>query len=483
MNKPAASWRPITVALAGFALGVAFTVGGQELGLPGSSYTPAVAADPPGPAAPTDDVLPENPPHPAPETRSNPVVEAVARAAPAVVSIDCDVPNQSPFHLFYTGPSTSTSQGSGAVIRSDGVVLTNAHVVEAAVRIRATLPDDSSYEASVVGLDSDLDLAVLQLEGAQDLPTIALGSSADLMLGETVIAIGSPFGLGQTVTTGVVSTRSRSLEVGERVYQDYVQTDAGINPGNSGGPLLNIHGELIGINTAIRRDAENIGFAIPVDRAAKVARDLLRYGSVQAPWLGLAVSDIGGQRYAGTAIAAGALGVESVHELGGAFEAGLQPGDILLELDGRSIHSRADLNLQLASLELGDAVQVAGLREGQPFQATIATGSCPEELAATLLARSLGVEVQPVGTLDAATARSLRLRTRQGLLVTTASQAGSFTAAGLRSGDVIQAVHGQAVESGAQLQVALLRAVAGHRDSVLLTVQRGPYRGHVEVDL
>ncbi len=473
-------WRVTTTALAGFVLGVAFSLGGHELGCPGLRGDDADAADTDDHPTAEDQVLPVNSQRTPAVSRENAVVDAVARVSPAVVSIGCEVPTQSPFHFFYTGPSTSTSQGSGAVIRKDGVVLTNAHVVEGAVSITATLPDETSYEASVVGLDSDLDLAVLQLEGAKELPTIPLGSSGDLLLGETVIAIGNPFGLGHTVTTGVVSSASRTLEVSERAFQDYIQTDAGINPGNSGGPLLNIHGELIGINSAIRRDAENIGFAIPVDRAAKVARDLLRYGSVRAPWLGIAVTDVGGSRYTGTPIAEGAVMVQAFHPDGAATAVGLEVGDIVLELEGRPIRSRADLNLRLASHQPGDTVGLTGLRAGQPFEAEITTVSCPDTLGAALLVGSLGIEVQP---LDAATARRLRMRSSNGLLVTTTKAGAAFTEAGLRAGDVIQAVHGQRVDTVEALETALLHAAAAHRVSVLFSVQRGPYRGHVEVSL
>jgi serine protease Do len=481
MTKPHMTWRITLATVAGFALGVVFSVGSHELGWPGPAPGPAVASDEQAGVGTDDPVLPVHPQRQSTASRSNPVVEAVARAAPAVVSISCEVPTQSPFHVFYGGQSTSTSAGSGAVIRADGVVLTNAHVVNGATRITATLPDDTSYEASVVGLDTDLDLAVLQLEGATGLPTIPLGSSGDLMLGEAVIAIGNPFGLGHTVTTGVVSSQSRTLEVGERVFQDYVQTDAGINPGNSGGPLLNIHGELIGINSAIRRDAENIGFAIPVDRAAKVARDLLRYGSVRAPWLGIAVSDVGGPRYSGTPIAEGALLVERL--LADGAKAALRTDDIILRIDGRSVHSRADLNLQLASKKPGDDVRLSGLRAGQPFEVSIATASCPQSLGSDMLVKTLGIQVQTVSSVDAQTARSLRLRANTGLLVIDTATSGSFAKAGLRAGDVILSVHGQRVDQVDQLETALLHAVAAHRDGVLLTVQRGPYRGHVEVSL
>ena len=156
--------------------------------------------------------------------------------------------------------------------------MTNAHVVEGAIAIEATFSDDKTYAAEIIGLAPELDLAVLRLDTDSESMSVDIGNSADLMLGETVIALGNPFGLGHTVTTGVISGIDRPLETERRIYQNFIQTDASINPGNSGGPLVNIDGELVGINTAIRSNAEGIGFAIPVDRAMKVAQDLLNFG-------------------------------------------------------------------------------------------------------------------------------------------------------------------------------------------------------------
>ncbi|MBN1334520.1 MAG: trypsin-like peptidase domain-containing protein [Deltaproteobacteria bacterium] len=462
-----------TAALVGFLLGVAFSVGGH---LSASSRAEPSDLSPKDRAAQEDDPLPRGQAVGS-EARRTAVVEAVARTAPAVASIDCEVLVQSPFSMF-SGPATR-SAGSGTLIRADGIVLTNAHVVKGASRITATLADDTSYNASLVGLDEDLDLAVLQLENAQNLPVVPLGTSEGLLLGEPVIAIGNPFGLGHTVTTGVVSSQRRSLEVAERVFQDYIQTDAGINPGNSGGPLLNIQGELIGINTAIRRDAENIGFAIPVDRAAKVARDLLRYGSVRAPWLGVALADVGGPRYRGTDVAEGAVVVDTV-DPEGAAEGVLEKGDILLQAGDRPVRSRADLNLWLATRQPGERVPVQGLREGQPFSVEVQAVACPDSIGARLLAQDLGIEVQ---ALDARTARTYGLSGVAGVVVGSARRDGSFARAGLRAGDVILAVHGSVVRNPAELQTALARARGAHAGSVLLTVQRGPYRGHVEVAL
>ena len=229
----------------------------------------------------------------APETnpaRRSRVVEAVERASPAVVNISTEqvvVQRGNPFggdpffeqffrDFFDSRPrrSTRTSLGSGVIVQSDGTILTNEHVILRGGHIHVTLADGREFEAKLVGRDADSDLAVLRIN-AGSLPHIALGHSDDLMIGETVIAIGNPFGLSHTVTTGVVSAVKRNLQTGGRTFTDFIQTDASINPGNSGGPLLNINGELIGINTAIYGNAQGIGFAIPVDRAHRVVDKLV----------------------------------------------------------------------------------------------------------------------------------------------------------------------------------------------------------------
>ena len=199
-----------------------------------------------------------------------------------------------------------------AAVSARGTVLTNAHVVESATRIEAQLADGRIVGATLLGLDTDLDLAVLRLPADAGVPPVALGRSRELKAGETVVAIGNPYGLGQTITTGVVSQTLRALEVRKGVSQDYVQTDAAINPGNSGGALLNLDGELVGINTVVLAKAQNIGFAIPSDRALKVARDLGQHGTVQAPWLGVDVKDVSPRLLVGTVAAEGAVLVSRV---------------------------------------------------------------------------------------------------------------------------------------------------------------------------
>ncbi|MEQ1506912.1 MAG: trypsin-like peptidase domain-containing protein, partial [Myxococcota bacterium] len=358
-------------------------------------------------------------------------------------------------------------EGSGVVIDASGIVLTNAHVVEGARAITVTSSTGSAWTAQVVALEQDTDLAVLRVVGAPKLPTIELGSSTDLMLGEPVIAIGNPLGLGLTVSTGVVSSIDRDVEIRSGLHQTFIQTDAAINPGNSGGALVNIDGQLIGINTAIRADAQGIGFAIPVDRATKIAGDLVNYGSIRAPWLGIELVDLDARRLQGTRLAAGAVLVSEVRKDGPAG-AVLQPGDLIVTVDGHPVASRADLNARLAARKPGDASVVGYDRKGAGGQATVTSRSLPADAGAAAIEGRLGIAVAPAGG---------------GLGVTIASATGSWTAARLRVGDVIVAVDGQPVADVAGLAAALARALTQHRGAALFTVRRGQYQGHVEVEL
>ncbi|MFW5734018.1 MAG: trypsin-like peptidase domain-containing protein, partial [Oceanidesulfovibrio sp.] len=242
--------------------------------------------------------------------RRTPVVRAVEKISPAVVNIttDREVTRDMPFgsgndllapffrEFFGDLPKRSynhQSMGSGVIIDGKrGLVLSNAHVISGATSVRARLADGREFQAQLVGSDPDFDLAVLRLENAAELPQVPLGDSEDILIGETVIAIGNPFGFTHTVTTGVVSAVKRSIRTDHGIYTDFIQTDAAINPGNSGGPLLNLNGQLIGINTAIHAQAEGIGFAIPVNKAKRVVGELLGRGRVGPVWLGLAGQNI-----------------------------------------------------------------------------------------------------------------------------------------------------------------------------------------------
>jgi serine protease Do len=405
------------------------------------------------------------------DPRRTHVVEAVEQVAPAVVSITTQMPTQDPFAWFYGSAPSRSGEGSGVVIDADGVVLTNAHVVERASRITAIFSDGTSREAILVGLEAELDLAVLQIRGAKSLQAVAIGSSADLMLGEPVIAIGNPFGLGHTVTTGVVSAKSRSLETDDRVYQDFIQTDASINPGNSGGPLLNAKGELIGINTAIQPDAEGIGFAIPVDRAIKVARDLVRFGAVQIPWLGLDLNDVYIRGSSGPMVA---IEVERVHPGTAAAAAGIVRGDFISEVDDRAIQGRSDLNAYLASFTPGRTVSLAVHRQGRSIgKVSVATRRLPDTVVQSALANMLGIEL---GGTAAGSAR-----TWAGVRITHLGPSGQMARARVQVGDVITAIDGQPVTTKAEFMEALARAKSAHRASALISIRRGNAMGRIKL--
>jgi len=244
--------------------------------------------------------------------RETPVVKAVRKASPAVVNISSAYEARSrpnPFSGFgnpffdeffkdffdprFQRRQQQTSLGSGVIIDgSRGLILTNAHVVQRASTIKVVLQDEREFEARLIGADPDSDLAVLKIDSKEALPAIPMGDSDDLMIGETVIAIGNPFGFSHTVTTGVISALNRSVRSEDRVLQDFIQIDASINPGNSGGPLLNITGELIGINTAIYAKAQGIGFAIPIRKARRIVADLVQFGEVKQAWIGVLAQDI-----------------------------------------------------------------------------------------------------------------------------------------------------------------------------------------------
>ncbi|MBX2801047.1 MAG: trypsin-like peptidase domain-containing protein [Myxococcales bacterium] len=390
--------------------------------------------------------------------RRTPVVVAVERATPAVVAIDVEVVQQNPFGFF--GPRSTASQGSGVVIRPDGVVLTNAHVVDGARSVAVRMADGRRYDAAVMAMESDLDLAVLKLEGASKLPTAPIGDSSELLLGETVIAIGNPLGLGLTVSTGVVSSIARDVEIKPGLHQSFVQTDAAINPGNSGGALVDINGALIGINTAIRADAEGIGFAIPVNRAMKIAADLVTHGSIQAPWLGCSLVDVS------TRTRRSVVMVHSV-DTGGPATA-LRRGDMVLQVDGHTVASRVDLNARLADRKPGARVALTVERDGRRVQVPVTSTSLPDDIGATIAAGHLGVQLTA---------------TQAGVQVARATSGGAWTRAKLRAGDVIVAIDGKRMRRVGDVHDALSRARGRHRATALFTLRRGQSQGHVELPL
>jgi serine protease Do len=397
------------------------------------------------------------------DPRRTPLVVAIERVSPAVVNISAEssVREADPFFgLFFGGERQAQSLGSGLIVDRNGIVVTNAHVIEGASRITVTLLDGRELEADLLGADRDADLAVLKVKET-GLPAIPLGKSSDLLIGETVIAIGNPFGLSHTVTTGVLSAMGRTVpsERGERLFTDFLQTDASINPGNSGGPLVNLAGEVIGVNTAIIQGASGIGFAIPADRARRVVDDLLRFGELQPLWTGVQLQTVNPElaRRSELPVRRGAL-VFKVYPDSPAAQAGLKEQDVIVSVGGHPVMSREDVTTALYTAALGSPVQLEVRRGGQTLRPALRTVRPPQGLGLEVLAGSVGLTVAPArGALAIQRVTSGSLAERRGL----------------QSGDVILGANGQRVATVEELGREVLRGV--DRGGLLLAVQRGRF--------
>jgi len=344
-----------------------------------------------------------------PVERENDAVRAFRKAGPAVVSIRAlrvvqyrgalpgDFMNPDFFNDFFFGPRArrqEESLGSGVIIDPRGYILTNQHVIQAASKILVSLQNGAEVSAELIGADYPSDLAVLKISTSQKLAYLPMGTSSDLMIGESVIAIGNPFGLGHTLTVGTVSSLHRKIQVNDRVYGEFIQTDASINPGNSGGALLNIVGELVGITTAIYAKAQGIGFAIPIDKAKRIVDDLIAYGSVQPGWLGIDVEDLTPELSAALSVAPGAgVMISWVWPESPAEKAGLKPGMAVVELDEKPVGSRAAFKEIMGDITRNDEVKIKYLDQGQEKTIAAKAEDFPARLAPRLCWRLLGIEV------------------------------------------------------------------------------------------
>jgi serine protease Do len=378
-------------------------------------------------------------------SRRTAITEAVARVAPAVVTVQTEVVERVPaneFEQFFGGRSGQRSAaglGSGFIVRADGAVVTNAHVVAGATRISVAMKDGTNYPAKLVGIDETNDLAVLKIE-AKNLPVAPLGTSTNLLIGEWVIAIGNPYGFilansEPSVTVGVVSGTGRNLAAqseGAGVYVDMIQTDASINPGNSGGPLVNAAGEVIGVNSSIfspTGGSVGIGFAIPINRARRVTEDLLAHGVVRRPWVGfqpvLSRTSATGGSSAGVVVA-------SVVPGSPADRAGIRPGDVVLRSQNRTLHNPYDWYAELLELRVGDSDSIVVRRGGREIPISVAVVDLPDVNAPRVTVLR---EIELI-TLTAPIRAQYQLQSRQGALVTRASDR-IQQQIGLQSGDVI----------------------------------------------
>ena len=362
--------------------------------------------------------------------------------------------------------------GSGFIINADGYVLTNNHVVDGASEIRVKLGDGRELSGTVVGRDPKTDLALLKVD-AKGLPVVPLGDSARLEVGEPVMAVGNPFGLEQTVTTGIVSATGRVI--GEGPYDDFIQTDASINPGNSGGPLINARGEAVGVNTAIvsgTGGSVGIGFAIPTNLAKPVVTQLAAGGHVVRGWLGVAIQPVTPElaKSFGVTEATGAL-VTAVTDDSPAKKAGLQRGDVIARYDGPVVARASDLPRAVAETPVGRAVPIDILRDGQPKTVTVNVARLAEDEVAAATPASEGTRLGIAArSLTPQLAQQLGVPESHGVLVQQVEEGGRGQTAGLTAGDVIVEVDRKPIASVDVLQ----RALKEHRTGtpLLMLVHR-----------
>ncbi|HEX8616961.1 MAG TPA: trypsin-like peptidase domain-containing protein [Thermoanaerobaculia bacterium] len=403
-------------------------------------------------------------------SRRTPIVVVAHSVLPSVVNIETEAtirrrtadPFNDPFGFFGGRERAYTSQslGSGFVWSSDGIIVTNNHVVEGASRIIVNLQDGRQLPAKLLGVDPDSDLAVLRVDDKK-LTAAPIGTSSDLMIGESVVAVGNPFGLSGTVTTGVVSALGRSVPSQDqtRTFTDFIQTDASINPGNSGGPLLNIEGRVIGINVAIYAQAQGIGFAIPVDRAKKVIEDLLRYGEVHAAWVGAVTATLTPEEAKRLDHAAqrGAV-VVRVFADSPAAAAGLKTGDVITAVGGKPIDSREAFSTATATLGSGATVQLTVNRGGAQRTVSLRAADPPGALGLRILEEVAGLRVADE---------------RRSVVIDEVLASSRAAEIGLAAGDVIVAANGAEVTSTRELNTELIRSA--ERSSFVLSVARGRY--------
>ena len=369
----------------------------------------------------------------------------------------------------------SSALGSGFIISADGYIVTNNHVVEGADKVTVKLNDDESagLAAKVVGTDAETDLALLKVESPTPLPVLKFGNSDAMEVGAWVMAIGNPFGLSNTVTAGILSAKGRDIHAGP--FDNFLQTDASINPGNSGGPLINMEGEVIGINTAISANGQGIGFAIPSNLASRVIDDLREGKKVSRGWLGVTIQDVDENmaKALGLKEATGAL-IGSVLDDEPADKAGLRAGDVIIRVGDHDIDSASAVTRSVASLKPGTKVDVVVLRNGKEVKTTVTLGErashntslqAPSQGEGT----DLGVSVK---VLSPEEARALQLSGDvKGLLVVNVKPEGPAAEAGLRPGDVILSANLKPVKDVEDL-ASVVRKEGRERGAVMLQINR-----------
>ena len=364
------------------------------------------------------------------------------------------------------------SLGSGFIIRKDGLILTNNHVIEDAEEIMVRLNDEREFKAKVIGKDKKIDIALLKIEDKGELPIAELGDSDKLEIGEWVLAIGNPFGLGHTVTAGIVSAKGRVIGAGP--YDDFIQTDASINPGNSGGPLFNMKGEVVGINTAITASGQGIGFAIPINTVKNLLPQIEKEGKVTRGWLGIMIQEVTKELAKSLNLKSeeGAL-VGDVISGGPAEKAGIMRGDVIIEFNGKKIKKMKELPATVANTPVGKDVKVKVIRESAEKVITVKIGKLPEEKEASAdivkeTNNKLGMRVQDI---TPELAKQFGFEKAEGVIVAEVERGSPAFDAGIRRGDVILEIDKTPVKKIDDYEKLIGKKKKG--DTLLLLVKRG----------
>jgi serine protease Do len=430
------------------------------------------------------------------------ITEVAERNIPAVVHIEVTqrqevanpflpFENDPFFHYFFENPKMQKKfrrelkgLGTGMIMDPEGHILTNNHVVGGASKIQVLLADGEQYSAKLVGADPKTDLAVIKIEAKKSLPHVIFGDSDKLKVGEWVVAIGHPRGLDQTVTQGIISAKHRQGITDPSSYQDFLQTDAAINPGNSGGPLLNLEGDVIGVNAAIASQSggfEGIGFAIPSNMALHVAQQLIANGKVQRGWLGVSIQELTPElaKSFGLDRPKGAL-VADVVKGGPADKAGLQRGDVVMAFRGKDVRNASEFRNAVANTPVGQEVPVTVLRKGQSQTLTVKIGNMEgaTRLLATSLKDRLGAEFRALTPKEA---EGYNINSDQGVAVVWLDPNGPLAKVGFEVGDAILEVNGQSIEGVQGLVDAVGSLRSGSNITLLALDHNTGQTGYVQI--
>ncbi|MFZ5831545.1 MAG: trypsin-like peptidase domain-containing protein [Planctomycetota bacterium] len=370
------------------------------------------------------------------EERRSAIVVAVEKVAPSVVNIrgEKTLPTPGPAAGVDAGRRVN-GMGTGVVIDPRGYIITNFHVVDGVREIQVTLAGEKRHIATLVARDLETDLAIIKIDPDYPLPIVPIGTSSDLMPGETVIAVGNAYGYEHTVTRGIISALHRAVQVSDaQFYDDLIQTDASINPGNSGGPLLNIDGDMIGINVAVRAGAQGIGFAIPIDKALEVAGKMLASPDVLKTWHGITVGSE-------SASDGKSLTIASVESDSPGSECGLEPGDVVREIEDQDVHRQVDFQRAFLGRKAGDKLKLSIERDGEPLKLDLVLADPPTNTSPgeEPVWEAIGIQLRPVPNGEFR--NTYQTRYRGGLAVLDVRADSPAARQGIRPGDVLVGMH------------------------------------------